>query len=212
MDKVVGYIRVSTADQAMYGAGMDAQRGSILRACEYRELSLQEIIADDGYSAKNMNRPGLDKCLHMVRSGEVDGLVVTKLDRLSRSISDFSHIMASSQKDKWRLIVLEPDIDFSTPFGKLLANILASFAEFERDMISMRTRDGMQEKRRQGVKFGPSTKIDPAVRDIIRARHACGLTYREIADELSVAKIPTPTGKPFWAHQTVYDLVKRDYQ
>jgi DNA invertase Pin-like site-specific DNA recombinase len=212
MDKIVGYIRVSTVDQAAYGAGMDAQKGSILRACEYRQLDLCEIVADDGYSAKTMKRPGLEKCLRMVRSGEVDGLMVTKLDRLSRSIADFSSIMAASQKEGWRLIVLEPDIDFSTPFGKLLANILASFAEFERDMISMRTREGMQEKKRQGVKFGPSTQIDPHVRDIIRARHACGMTYREIADELSRAGIPTPTGKAFWAHQTVYDLVKRDYQ
>ena len=212
MDKIVGYVRVSTVDQATYGAGMDAQKSSILRACEYRGLSVHEIIADDGYSAKTMKRPGLERCLHMVRTGEVSGLVVTKLDRLSRSIKDFSDIMAASQKEGWRLIVLEPDIDFSTPFGKLLANILASFAEFERDMISMRTREGMQEKKRQGVKFGPDTQIPDEVRQIIRARHACGLTYREIAHELSKAGIPTPTGKAFWAHQTVYDLVKRDYQ
>ena len=212
MEKIIGYVRVSTADQALYGAGMDAQRGSILRACEYKGLAVHGIIADEGYSAKTMKRPGLEKCLHMVRSGEVDGLVVTKLDRLSRSIRDFSEIMAASQKEGWRLIVLEPEIDFSTPFGKLLANILASFAGFERDMISMRTREGMQEKKRQGVKFGQRTQIPDEVQQIIRARHACGLTYREIADELSHAQIPTPTGKAFWAHQTVYDLVKRDYQ
>lgn len=211
MDRVVGYIRVSTADQAAHGAGADAQRTAITRACEYRSLSLVEIVADDGFSGKNMNRPGLERCLHMVRAGQASGLVVTKLDRLSRSIKDFSEIMTASQREGWRLIILEPDIDFSTPFGKLLANILASFAEFERDMISMRTREGMAERKRQGAQIGRKTEIPQEVRDLIRECRGNGMTYREIATHLSRQEIPTPNGARYWAHQTVCDLVRRNY-
>lgn len=210
-NRVVGYIRVSTVDQAAHGAGMDAQRASISRACEYRDLDLIEIVADDGYSGKNMKRPGLERCLQMVRSGEVAGIMVTKLDRLSRSIKDFSDIMAASQREAWRLIILEPDIDFSTPFGKLLANILASFAEFERDMISMRTKEGMAERKRQGARIGRVTEVPQEVRDLVRACRDSGMTYRDIATHLSRQGFPTPNGAPYWAHQTVYDLVKRDY-
>ena len=210
-NSVVGYIRVSTADQAAHGAGMDAQRASITRACEYRDLDLVEIVADDGYSGKNMSRPGLERCLSMVRSGEVAGIMVTKLDRLSRSIKDFSDIMAASQREGWRLIILEPDIDFSTPFGKLLANILASFAEFERDMISMRTKEGMAERKRQGVVIGSQTQIPDEVRHMVRDMRERGLTFRQIAEHLSRAEVPTPNGARYWAHQTVYDLVKRNY-
>lgn len=208
---LLGYIRVSTADQAAYGAGMDAQRSSILRACEYRDMRLLEIIADDGYSGKNMKRPGLERCLRVVRSGEAGGIIVTKLDRLSRSIADFSEIMSASQREGWRLVVLEPDIDFGTPFGKLLANILASFAEFERDMISMRTKEGLAERKRQGVQIGRTTEIPHEVRNIIKQCRDSGMTYREIATHLSRQEIPTPEGARYWAHQTVYDLVKRNY-
>lgn len=210
-DRVVGYIRVSTVEQATQGAGMDAQRASILRACEYRGLTLTEIVADDGYSGKNMRRPGLERCMEMIRAGDVQGIVVTKLDRLSRSIKDFSDIMAASQRDGWRLIILEPDIDFSTPFGKLLANILASFAEFERDMISMRTKEGMAERKKMGVKIGKQRHVSDAVCDAVRDMRAQGMTYRQIAERLSRDQVPTPNGARYWAHQTIYDLVKRNY-
>lgn len=211
MDTIVGYIRVSTVDQAAHGAGMDAQRSSITRACEYRGLNLCEIVADDGYSGKDMRRPGLERCIDMVRHGDVDGIMVTKLDRLSRSIGDFSHIMQTAQREGWRLIILEPDIDFSTPFGKLLANILASFAEFERDMISMRTREGMAERKRQGAIIGKQTVIPQHVKDLVRHYRSCGFTFRQIAEQLSRDNVPTPNGARHWAHQTVYDLVKRNY-
>lgn len=213
MTKIIGYIRVSTVDQAEHGAGMAAQEAAIRRACEYRDIDLLEIVADHGYSGKSLKRPGIRKCLDMIHAGEADGLVVTKLDRLSRSIRDFSGIMEMSQREGWRLIVLEPDIDFSTPFGKLLANILASFAEFERDMISMRTKEAMAERRRMGVQIGKARQVPDDVCVAIRdMRERDNMTYRDIADRLSRAGVPTPNGARYWAHQTVYDLVKRNYE
>lgn len=208
--RAVGYIRVSTAEQAESGAGIGAQRTALARAAELRGVDLIDVIVDEGISAKSMNRPGLDQALALVRSGEVDALMVTKLDRLSRSIIDFSTLMKESLRSEWALIVLEPDIDFSTPFGKLLANILASFAEFEADMISMRTKEGLAEKKRQGVQLGRPSVIPVDVRDRILREIGDGKTYRDVARGLTRDGVPTPLGGRAWAHQTIHELAKRE--
>src|SRR5262245_60092592 len=87
--RVVGYLRVSTVEQATNGAGLDAQRATIAAEAERRGWSVR-WIEDRGYSAKDLRRPGIRDVLSLLEAGEADALVVAKLDRLSRSLVDFS--------------------------------------------------------------------------------------------------------------------------
>ena len=85
LQKAVGYIRVSTTEQADSGLGLTAQRRKVEAQAEISDLELVEVIEDAGYSAKNLKRPGMDRLLALVDKGEVDVVIIAKLDRLSRS-------------------------------------------------------------------------------------------------------------------------------
>jgi DNA invertase Pin-like site-specific DNA recombinase len=79
--------------------------------------------------------------MQRVEAGQADGLFVTKLDRLARSFLDFASMLDRAQRKRWALVILDPNIDLSTPAGRMVAGILATVAEFERDLVSQRTRE-----------------------------------------------------------------------
>jgi DNA invertase Pin-like site-specific DNA recombinase len=95
--KGIGYSRVSTEEQGANGSSLDAQRSAIEAECARRGWALIRI-EEDVLSGKNLKRPGLHAALAVCRDGEVDGIVVQKLDRLSRSIVDFSHLLEDARK------------------------------------------------------------------------------------------------------------------
>src|SRR4051812_36405614 len=96
--RVLGYRRVSTGEQKMSGAGLSAQRAAIRAECERRGWTLVEIIEDAGYSARDLKRPGVRAALEALTEGKASALVASKLDRLSRSMIDFTGLMAKAQK------------------------------------------------------------------------------------------------------------------
>src|SRR5215217_136345 len=104
--QVLGYCRVSSGEQADSGAGLAAQRAAIVAECERRGWRLINIIEDAGYSARDMNRPGVQAALETLRRGGANGLVVAKLDRLSRSLLDFAAVMQTAQRQSWALVAL----------------------------------------------------------------------------------------------------------
>jgi DNA invertase Pin-like site-specific DNA recombinase len=133
--KAIGYIRVSTEEQADSGAGLEAQRRAIEQEASRRGWTLIGIL-EDAASGKSMNkRPGLKEALKAVDDGRAEALVVAKLDRLSRSLLDFSSLMERSRKAGWALVALDLGVDTTTPAGEMLANVLAVFAHFERRLI-----------------------------------------------------------------------------
>lgn len=120
-----------------------------------------------------------------------DALVVAKVDRLSRSLFDFTTVMERSRKQGWALVALDVGVDTTTPAGELVANTMASFAHFERRIIGQRTKDALAVKRVQEVRLGrPRTLPDKVVNDIGRQR-ARGRSYRAIADNLNQRAVPT---------------------
>src|SRR5262245_29730470 len=94
--QVLGYVRVSTSEQASSGAGLEAQRRAILAECRRRGWHLVETLEDAGYSARDLRRPGIQEALRALEDGKASALVVAKLDRLSRSMLDFSKLMAKA--------------------------------------------------------------------------------------------------------------------
>ena len=141
--RLTGYARVSTEDQ-----NLDLQ----VRALEGFGIEPQRICTDKMTGAK-MKRPGLQKAIDISRDG--DTLVVYKLDRLGRSLKGVLEVIELLEKYGVQLKSLTEPIDSTTPVGRMMLNMLLSFAQMERDLISERTKAGMAAKRERGETTGP---------------------------------------------------------
>lgn len=171
----IGYARVSTNDQ-----NTDAQHDALTAAgCDR--------VFTDHTSGKLARRPQLDALLDYVRPGDV--VVITKLDRLGRSVGNLVELAAELAGQEVDLRVLDQGIDTSTPGGKLTFHILAAMAEFERDMISERTRDGLAAARARGRTGGRPAKMTPAKLATARQLYDAGQhTVAQIADVIGVSR------------------------
>ena len=201
--RLIGYVRVSTAEQADSGAGLTAQRDALDAAASQRGWRLVRIAEDAGVSAKSLDRPGLTSALEAVERGEADGLVVSKLDRLSRSLLDFAALMERSRRKGWALVALDLGVDTTTPAGEMVANVMATFAQFERRLIGQRTKDALAVKKAEGVILGrPRTLDDRTVASIVGMR-ANGMSLAVIARKLTDDGVPTAQGGARWYPSTV---------
>jgi len=200
--RVVGYVRVSTDEQTGSGAGLEAQRRAILSECERRGWHVVKVIEDAGFSAKDLKRPGVQEALRVLEEVEASALVVAKLDRLSRSMIDFTGLMGKAQKQGWALVALDC-VDTTTPSGEAMANMLATFAQFERRLIGQRTRDALAVKKRQGVRLGRPRTLPEEVRQRIVAARQAGLTLAAIAHTLNSEGVATAQGGQRWYPATV---------
>ena len=210
MRNAIGSVRVSSDEQGQSGAGLAAQRAAILAEAKRRGWRLVEVVEDVGYSGKGRKRPGIETALEALRQKRADTLVVTKFDRLSRSMLDFSRLMDRASRQNWALVALDLALDTSTPAGDMMANVLATFAQFERRLIAQRTRDALAVKRAQGVRLGRDRAISPDVAERIRAERASGMTLQAIADGLDQDGVPTARGGKHWYTSTVRAVVGQE--
>jgi DNA invertase Pin-like site-specific DNA recombinase len=206
--RVLAYVRVSSEEQADSRAGLEAQRAAILRECERRGWEIVEVIEDAGFSAKDLKRPGVRAALAELERGRADGLVVAKLDRLSRSMLDFTAVMAKAQKQGWALVALDCAVDTTTPAGEAMAHVLATFAQFERRLIGQRTREALAMKRKQGVRLGRPQSISPKLARRIRLMRSRGLTLQAICDKLNAEGVPTPRGGTTWRPTSLRSILR----
>jgi DNA invertase Pin-like site-specific DNA recombinase len=179
-------------------AGLEAQRAAIKAECERRGWVIVEVIEDAGYSAKDLRRPGVRSALEQLARKEADGLVVSKLDRLSRSMLDFTAVMSKAQNEGWALVALDCAVDTTTPAGEAMAHVLATFAQFERRLIGQRTREALAIKKSQGVRLGRPPTISPKLARRIRSMRSRGMTLQAICDKLNTEGIPTPRKGTVW--------------
>ncbi|WP_100459301.1 recombinase family protein [Mycobacteroides abscessus] len=197
---IFGYTRVST-DEQVNGYGLEAQRDTIEQATLARGWTV-EHFADEGVSGKSIG-PNLQEVLQLLAAGQGDGLVVAKLDRLSRSIVNASNIIESAQRQGWSLVILDLGVDLTTAAGRMQAMMLVNFAQYERELISERTRSALAAKKRRGEPIGRPRVASPSVvRRIVKLRNA-GNTYDAIASVLTAENLLSPLGKPSWQPSTV---------
>jgi DNA invertase Pin-like site-specific DNA recombinase len=201
--RVLGYVRVSTSEQRDSRAGLEAQRAAIAAEARRRGWKLIETIEDAGYSAKELRRPGIKRALEELERGRADALVVAKLDRLSRSMIDFTGLMGRASRENWALVALDCAVDTTTPAGEAMANVLATFAQFERRLIGQRTREALAQKKAQGVQLGRPRQLPAKVRSRIKRRRKAGKTLAAIAAELNRDGVPTAHGGAKWHPSTV---------
>src|SRR5262245_46485002 len=207
--QVLGYVRVSASEQASSGAGLEAQRRAIIVECRRRGWHLVETLEDAGYSARDLRRPGIQEALKALEAGKASALVVAKLDRLSRSMLDFSKLMAKATREHRALVALDVAVDTSTPSGEAMANMLATSSQFERRLISQRTKEALAVKKASGVRLGRPPTLPAAVVRRIQRPRARGDTLAKIADDLNQAGVPTAQGGARWYAATVRHVLLR---
>nr|WP_278388381.1 recombinase family protein [Brucella intermedia] len=172
---IVGYARTSTTDQK---AGLEAQLRDLSAAGASR-------IFQEELSSVATKRPELERTLDYVREG--DTLIVTKLDRLARSVADLVAITETLRTKGVALRILSMNLDTATPTGKLMLNLLGSIAEFERELMLERQREGIAKAKAEGKYKGRAPTARAKAEDVLRLK-AGGMTADAIATNLGIGR------------------------
>jgi DNA invertase Pin-like site-specific DNA recombinase len=184
-----------------------AQLFAIEAEASNRGWTLLPSVEDAGYSAKDLNRPGIQSALEQLDDGDADVLVVAKLDRLSRSMLEFANVMDRAQKRGWGLLALDVAVDTTTPVGEVMANLMAAFAQFERRLIGQRTKEALAIKRAQGVRLGRPSSTPALIADRICGERAAGATLAAISDGLNRHAVPTVRGGQRWQPSSLESIL-----
>ncbi len=223
MSNVIAYCRVSTTEQAEAGISLETQRRRLLAYAEAHGLHVLRVEEDAGISAKRTsNRPALQRALQALRKGSADGLVVVKLDRLSRTTRDVLDLVERAEREGWALHSIEERLDTASPHGRFVVTILAALAQMEREQIGARTKAAMAELRRQGKRISSKPRFgfrfegdrvveEPCEQPILHQmlqRQAEGAGCYRIASALNREGTPNPrTGRP-WFYGTVRTILE----
>lgn len=222
--KVIGYTRVSTAEQASEGLSLDAQEARIRTWCEASGAELVEVVREQGISGTKLltERPGGRHIAHLLdaRRPKADAVVVVRMDRLGRDAAEQIALLKRFRSGKVGLVAIAQQIDLATPHGRAMAQIGAVFNELERALIAERTTEALAQLRSEGkawnhAPFGWRTMDGRLVRDedeqdtIDRARklRASGLGYLRIAQALNAEGRSTKRGGP-WQAMSVRSVLR----
>jgi DNA invertase Pin-like site-specific DNA recombinase len=172
---MIGYARTSTRDQK---AGLEAQLRD-LNATGCAKIYVEEV------SSIATNRPELDRAVDYVREGDI--LVVTKLDRLARSIADLVSLTATLKEKGVELRILNMNLDTASPTGKLMLNLLGAIAEFERELMLERQREGIAKAKADGKYKGRAPTARRKAEEVLRLK-GDGLKTADIVDRLNISR------------------------
>jgi DNA invertase Pin-like site-specific DNA recombinase len=203
--RIVGYVRVSTDKQDI---SPEVQRGELEREAArmgYDLVIVEELAASAATISK---RPKMLGVLADLKAKKYHGLMVSKLDRLSRNMEDGTRVLADSQRQGWRIICLDLGVDTATIMGAGMYNMALNFAEIERKFIGQRTRAGMQEiKRTTGKHMGRAAALPLETMLYIRQLKSEDLSLRKIAERLTREGVATATGGK-WHPSTVKAILE----
>ncbi len=219
----IGYVRVSTRDQADSGASLAAQRAKLDAYAVLHDLELAEIIEDAGHSAKSLDRPGMARLLGLIRRRLVGVVVVAKLDRITRSVRDLGELVETFKRSGVEFASVGDHIDTSTAAGRLVLNVMGSVSQWEREAIGERTSEALQALRAQGKRISRhapygfrsdgngSWIADDAEQHaigLIFKLRATGLSLRQIAAELERRGFHSRTGKGCLSPPTIAKVLR----
>jgi site-specific DNA recombinase len=219
MKKVIGYIRVSTDKQDISPA---IQRTKLEAYCTVKDWTLSDTIEDLAQCSATLKRPGMQRLLAMIEAGEVETVIVYKLDRLTRSVADLDTLVKLFERKGVALVSLQESLDATTATGRLMMNLLASVSQWEREVIGERTKDAMRHLRSEGKSTGGDApygwtlgpdgvhlEVNPKEQDAIFAARELreqGHSLRAIAQQL-VEQGHRPRKGNAWHPETVKHLL-----
>lgn len=220
----VGYVRVSREEQARDGVSLDAQRARVAAYATAKGLELGDVLADEGLSGKDLNRPALEDLLNRCRRGEVGHVIVWKLDRLTRRTRHLLSLVEDLFLARHiELHSVSESLDTSTPHGRFVLTLFGGLAQMERELIAERTRGALAWKRENGqptshppLGFRPNGRrghMLPVPEEVAIVRRILdqadgGATFTAIAAALNAEGAPTKHGA-HWHHSTVGKVVRR---
>lgn len=219
--RAILYARVSSTEQAVEGVSLAAQEAKMRAYCELYGVEVVEIIVDAGQSAKTLNRPGLQQALGMLEAGSADGLVIARLDRLTRSVADWALLIEQYFSKRFGLMSVSDQIDTRTASGRMVTNLLICIAQWERETIGERTATALAHLKASGMHVG-GIPYGHEIRDgkllplashadaisLMTEMRAEGATLQAIADKLNEMGIPTARGGK-WYPMTVKNVLAR---
>ena len=224
----VVYTRVSTEDQAREGVSLAAQKDACLTLCKLRNLTNADAVEDAGFSAKSLKRPGITGILEAVKAGQVQTLVVWRLDRLTRNLRDLLDLVECFDQHKVALVSVMEQLDTGSPMGRLMLSMLGAVAQWERESIAERVKLGIRHRKSLGgftggypptattVIGGPGSRKmipDPqwsAIASQAWQRVTDGASLAEVAAWLKAQGVPPPragskAANPAWNKQNVQE-------
>jgi len=212
---VVGYLRVSTSEQAQSGFSLDAQRAQVemFASCSQRFQPIDDFLVDDGFSGSSLDRPAMNALVRRIERREIAAVYVTKLDRLSRNLRDILGLLDACQRTETALLSASETLDTSSAVGRMVVHLLGTFAEFERGRISERTSDVLGYKRRAGKVYCKTAPFgyrhdgqhlvevgdEQSALAEMRELHGNGAPYREIIAMLDARGIRPHRGAKWYA-------------
>jgi site-specific DNA recombinase len=233
MLRVIAYPRVSTDEMAEEGVSLQAQVAKMRAYAELYGIKIVDVVEDAGFSAKTLDRPGLKSILARLKRKEVDGVLVAKLDRLSRNVGDWNHLIESyfGEKPGKALLSVADQIDTRTASGRMVLNMMMTIYQWERETIGERTRDALRYKKSVGQKCGGAvpygfergadkpgakgpikTLVEcPAEQEalaLMKTLRAGGMKLDAIAAELTARGIQRREGA-VWEHTYISRLLKK---
>jgi DNA invertase Pin-like site-specific DNA recombinase len=209
--RIAGYLRVSTEEQAL-GLSLDSQRQDIYReVAGHEDWELVDIGHDHASGKSLKRRPGLARLLDELDAGELDVLVVSRFDRLTRHVPDFYAMLDRAAKKDWAVVCLAPRLDMTTPEGRLFAGMVALFAQYERELISERQKASVAARRAAGTYTGPRPLVTPAAVARMQALRKEGLSYDKIAARLQLEGLEPLRGDQ-WIGRSVSKILARERQ
>jgi len=202
--KALLYARVSTQLQVNDGVSLDVQERQLISAAGLAGFTDYELIREEGRSGKSITgRPALTAALKRLDTGDAQALFVTRIDRLARSTKDFLSIIDRANANKWRLVMLDLNLDTASYQGRFVVTIMSALAEMERGIIAERQKDVHKDRRARGIKWGidmgPKNKTSEEIKERIRSERSKGKSFRAIADGLNKDGIPTQNGGKWYA-------------
>jgi DNA invertase Pin-like site-specific DNA recombinase len=221
--RAIGYVRVSTDEQAREGVSLAAQEARIRAYAVAKDLDLAEVLRDEGLSGKTLDRPGMQRLIAACQAGEVGAVVVVKLDRLTRRTR---HLLALVE-DLFlargiELHSVSESLDTSTPHGRFVVTLFGGLAQMERETTADRTRRALAWKRESGqptshpplgfASRGRQERMNPVPKELEAVRRLLdlwrrGRSFRSIAASLNADGVRTKQGRR-WHHTTVAKVVR----
>jgi DNA invertase Pin-like site-specific DNA recombinase len=184
-EKIALYGRVSTTDK---GQDPELQLKDLRAYSKARGWKVFGEYVDKGESGAKDRRPQLDRLMEDARKRRIDGILVWKLDRFGRSLKSLVTTLEELRALGIQFVSYTENLDFSTPSGRAMANLIGVFAEFERDLIRERVKAGIQNAKSKGIRVGRRPLIDKRLLGTVRDMKGKGMSIRGISRELGVSK------------------------
>jgi len=219
--KALGYVRVSTQEQAREGVSLEAQEDKIKKYIDLHNLGQISIIRDEGKSGKDLNREGMQEVISLCEKKEIKHLIVYKMDRLTRRTLDLLTLVENVFKpNDVQFHSITERVDTSTAQGKFFLTIIGAMAQMERDLVAERTKEALQYKKSKFEAYSPTPfgfdredgRITPnqkelKVVNLMRKLKRKGLSYQAIINKLNERDIPTKNRKS-WSKSTIWGILK----